>query len=147
MAPPFLRRIQKKHIAMMATLRAQNDFAAANATLLSELEVGENASNELYHACAICGIADANVKLVEHMSTSKCKCTVHDGCLKAWTTQHDRKSVRIRVCPGCRKKRAGWQPEKKQANVCGSVIFVGESKFYCELPMGHSGAHEESVAM
>ena len=61
---------------------------------------------------------------------------MHEDCLLSWQKFHETKGPRVRVCPACKCKRAGWQPKKYPVAVCGTKI---RDNCFCKLRAGHLG--------
>ena len=127
MPPRFLLRLQKKHIVLMRMNAKKARFAA--------MFVADMPSDEPKESCRICMEPHELVSIHHVDCTSTCTCKVHVRCLNAWQIVHEKKGVRIRICPACRTKRHEWQPPKRRAHVCGSHMSGG----FCERPMGHLG--------
>ena len=128
--PSALRKIKKKHAMLAAIERKKQSFAKA---FESDLQ---SAQLPTIDSCWLCG-EFGNVQRVEHKDVSKCDCKVHVECMFGWQQMHEKKGNRIRVCPACKCKRAGWQPKTYPPATCGTVIFGG----VCNMRLGHLGPH------
>lgn len=136
--PRFLRKLKVKHAAMAKMELQKKTFAAIHHVELVEMDSVSPDAN-LADVCWQCGEAShvhGRLVNIEHANDgTSCSCKMHEACLAAWTRVHEAKGKRVKICPACRCKRKGWQPQKYGPALCGAVVIGG----VCKKRLGHLG--------
>ena len=130
--PALLRKLKKKHTVMANIEKQRRAFAAANKSELESIAIADEPD-----VCWKCKCGEVHGRLidVQHEMPSTCSCKMHEACLVEWTSAHEAKGKRVRICPACRCRRKGWQPKSYPEVLCGSVVGDG----FCTKPLGHLG--------